>query len=316
MVRYAIKRILTLIPVILGVTVLVFTIMNMVPGDPVLAVLGADADPNLVEAKREEWGLNRPFLVRLFDYMGDVFLRLDFGISYSSELPIWDELKWRLPNSLILSFVSLIITIGIGIPLGIHSALNAGKPSDWLSMAVALLGVSMPGFWLALMLVVLFAVKLEWLPAFGMGGIKYWILPILSSAFSGVAGMARQTRSSMLEVLGQDYIVMAKAKGMPMRSVIFQHALPNALIPVITVIGNIFGGALGGGMLLETIFSIPGVGYYVVKGINSRDYPVVMGCVLVLSVFFGIVMVITDIVMAAVDPRVKARFVSTTKRRK
>lgn len=316
MVRYAIKRILTLIPVILGVTVLVFTIMNMVPGDPVLAVLGADADPNLVEAKREEWGLNRPFLERLIDYICDVFLRLDFGISYSSELPIWDELKWRLPNSLILSVVSLIITIGIGVPLGIHSALNAGKPSDWISMAIALLGVSMPGFWLALMLVVLFAVKLGWLPAFGMGGIKYWILPIMSSAFSGVAGMARQTRSSMLEVLGQDYIVMAKAKGMPMRNVIFEHALPNALIPVITVIGNIFGGALGGGMLLETIFSIPGVGYYVVKGINSRDYPVVMGCVLVLSVFFGIVMVITDIVMAAVDPRVKARFVTKSKRRK
>lgn len=180
-------------------------------------------------------------------------------------------------------------------------------------MTIALFGISMPGFWLALMLVLLFSIQLGWLPPYGLGGIEYWILPILSGSFLGIANLARQTRSSMLEVLGSDYVVMARAKGMPERSVIYKHALPNALIPIITVMGGTLARLFGGGMLTEMIFSMPGVGYYMVKAVNNRDYPAVQGGVLLLSIVFTLVMLLTDLVMAAVDPRIKAQFASRGK---
>ena len=175
-------------------------------------------------------------------------------------------------------------------------------------MIIALLGVSMPGFWLALMLVVIFSVKLNVLPPFGMGGLKYWIMPVLSNCFNGLATQARQSRSSMLDVLYSDYIVMARAKGLPEKEVIWKHALPNAMIPIITVIGGALGHALGGGLVIETVFGIPGVGYYMTTAINQRDYIVVQGCVVILGVVFSLMMLLTDLLLAAVDPRIKAQF--------
>lgn len=316
MLRYALKRILMLIPVIIGVTIVIFTLMYMVPGDPAVAILGSTAEPWEYEELRETMGFNDPYIVRLFDYIVQVYVKLDLGKSYLTGVSITTELFGRMPRTLILGFISTFVSVSIGIPIGINAAVKKDTVADWLPLTVALLGVSMPGFWFALMLVVIFSIKLGWLPAYGMGGIQYWILPILSGSFHGIANLSRQTRASMLEVLGQDYIVMARSKGMPERDVIWKHALPNALIPIITIMGGTLAHIFGGGMLTETIFSIPGVGYYMVKSVNQRDYPAVQGSVLILSIVFTIVMLITDLVMAAVDPRIKAQFASRVKAKK
>lgn len=316
MLRYALQRILMLIPVIIGVTIVIFTLMYLVPGDPAVAILGSTAEPWEYEELREAMGFNDPYIVRLFDYIVQVYIKLDLGQSYLTGVSITTELFGRMPRTLILGFISTIVSVSIGIPVGITAAVKKDTVADWLPLSIALLGVSMPGFWFALMLVVIFSIKLGWLPAYGMGGIEYWILPILSGAFHGIANLSRQTRASMLEVLGQDYIVMARSKGMPERDVIWKHALPNALIPIITIMGGTLAHIFGGGMLTETIFSIPGVGYYMVKSVNQRDYPAVQGSVLLLSIVFTIVMLITDLVMAAVDPRIKAQFASRVKAKK
>ncbi len=314
--RYVLKRLLMLIPVILGVTIVIFTLMYFVPGDPATAILGSTAEPWEYEALREKMGLNEPYIVQLVQYLKQVYIDHNLGNSYLSGVSVTTELLGRLPRTLILGFASVLVSVGVGIPLGVHAAVHQGKTGDWLPMTIALFGISMPGFWLALMLVLAFSVKLGWLPAYGMGGIQYWILPILSGSFHGIANLARQTRSSMLEVLGSDYVTMARAKGMPEKSVIYKHALPNALIPIITVMGGTLARLFGGGMLTETIFSIPGVGYYMVKAVNNRDYPAVEGAVLLLAIVFCVVMLLTDLVMAAVDPRIKAQFASRGKSKK
>lgn len=313
MLRYIIKRLILIIPIILGATILVFTIMYFTPGDVATIILGADAEPAAIEALKESLGLNDPYIVRLGRYILNL-CKGDFGNSYITGLPIAKELSGRIPNTLKLSFISIFVGVVIGIPLGVNAAVRHGQWTDGLSMIVALFGVSMPGFWLALMLVVLFSVKLGWLPPYGMGGLKYWIMPILSNCFNGLATQARQSRSSMLDVLYSDYIVMARSKGLPEREVIWKHALPNALIPIITVIGGALGHSLGGGLVIETVFTIPGVGYYLTTAVNQRDYIVVQGCVVVLSVVFSLMMLVTDIVLAAVDPRIKAQFATKTKK--
>ena len=305
-----------MIPVILGVTILVFTIMYFVPGDPAYTMLPFNATEAEYQYLREQLGLNDPYIVRLGRYLYQVFIQFDLGVSYTTSVPIAAELGERIPRTLILGISSMAVAIGLGIPLGVFAAVNQNKLGDRITMVIAILGVSMPGFWLALMLVVLFSVKLGWLPAYGLGGIKYWILPILSGCFASMADMARQTRSSMLEVIKSDYIVMARSKGLSERSVIYKHALPNALIPIITVIGMHLAMLLGGGMVTETIFSIPGVGYYMIKAVSLRDYPVVQGSILLLAAFFSTVMLLTDLAMAFIDPRIKAQFARTKKSRK
>ena len=299
-----------LIPVILGVTIVIFTLMYFVPGDPATAILGSGAEPWEYEELREKMGLNDPYIVRLLSYLKQVYIDFDLGNSYLTGVSITQELMGRLPRTLTLGFISVLVSVFVGIPLGVNAAVHQGTVGDWMPMTIALFGISMPGFWLALMLVLVFSVNLGWLPPYGMGGIEYWILPILSGSFHGIANLARQTRSSMLEVLSSDYVTMARAKGMPERSVIYKHALPNALIPIITILGTTLARIFGTGMLTETIFSIPGVGYYMVKAVNNRDYPAVQGSVLVLAIVFSVVMLLTDLVMAAVDPRIKAQFAS------
>ena len=314
--KYIIKRILLMIPVVLGVAILVFTMMQLAPSDPAEVVLGTTATAEQKDAWREERGLNDPYIVQMGRYLGNVFFRFDFGTSYISNVSIRDELISRFPYTLVFAVSGMVLSLLIGIPLGVTAAVHQNSIVDYGSMTLALIGTSLPGFWFALVLVLLFSDKLGWLPPNGVGGIEYWILPIASTAFAGVTTMARQMRSGMLEVIHADYITMAKAKGVKKSSVIYQHALPNALIPVITVASMSFGTSLGGTLIAETIFSIPGVGVYITNAVTNRDYPVVEGGVLLLAVTFSIIMLVCDLLIANVDPRVKAQISGGKKRSK
>lgn len=314
MFKYILRRLLLVIPVVIGVTIVVFSIMYIVPGDPAVAMLGSDADPQQLATLRETLHLNDPYLLRLGRYMYQIFLQGDFGNSYISGVPILSEIAQRAPRTLIIDVFAILTSIVFGVPLGVFAATHQNKKGDYLTMAATLLSISIPNFWLALMLVLLFSNTLGWLPPYGLGGPEFWVLPIISSSVFGIGLQARQTRSSMLEVLNSDYIVMARSKGLPERKVIYSHALPNALIPVITIAGTSFGLLLGGGLLVETIFSIPGVGYYMVKAVNSRDYPAIQGSILLLAIAFSLVILLTDMIYAAIDPRIKSHFASKKKR--
>ena len=248
--------------------------------------------------------------------MKEVFIQFDFGTSYISNVSISAELATRYPYTLVFAVAGMVLSLGIGIPLGVNAAVHQNSIADYGTMAIALIGTSLPGFWFALVLILLFSSKLGWLPAYGVGGIQYWIMPIISTAFAGITTMARQMRSGMLEVIHSDYITMAKSKGVKKKSVIYKHALPNALIPVITVASMSFGTSLGGTLIAETIFAIPGVGVYIVNAVNNRDYPVVQGGVIILAITFSIIMLLCDLVIAAVDPRVKAQITGGKKRGK
>ncbi|MBR1585567.1 MAG: ABC transporter permease [Clostridia bacterium] len=310
MKKFILKRLLWMIPTVLGVCVLVFTIMYFAPGDPTGIILGPNATDAQINALRDSLGLNDPFFVRLWNYLKSVFFHLDFGTSYTTGVSVVKELAERLPRTLMLGIISIAVSIVLGIPIGIYAATHQNKASDYISMAIALLGSAVPGFWFALVLVIVFAYQLNWFPAYGMGSWIYWVLPIISNSFAAVGLQARQARSSMLEVIRSDYITMARSKGVPHWKVIYKHALPNALIPLITTAGSQFANSLAGGLLVEKIFSIPGVGNYLVAAVNNRDYPVVQGSIIIIAVSFSIIMLLTDLVMAAVDPNIKSQFAS------
>ncbi len=308
MVWYVIKRLLWMIPVVLGVTVLIFSLMYVVPGDPAQIIAGDFATQEELEAIREDLGLNDSYIVRLGRYMRDLFFHGDFGNSYQTGQPVMSELLQRLPKTMILGFVSLALSIAVGVPLGVMAAVRRNRPGDRISMTVALVGVSMPQFWLGLLLVLLFALKLGWLPAQGIGSWKNYILPAVSLCFGGLAGLARQSRSSMLDVIRSDYVTTARSKGLTEREVIIKHALPNALLPVITLAGSLTAHIFGGAVAIETVFSIPGIGSYMVSAINRRDYPVIEGSVIMIAIIFSIVMLLVDLLYSFVDPRIKAQF--------
>ena len=318
--KYILKRLLWMIPIILGVTILVFTMMTFCPGDPAQIILGTTATEADLAAKRTELGLDRPFFIRLAQYMSDVFLHFDMGSSWTTNIDIMSSIGERMPRTLMLALVTLIIAYGLGIPLGILAATHQNKWQDHVSMVLALIGVAIPNFWLALLLIILFSVKLGWLPAMGVGvglaGIKYYILPAVSNCAGALANCARQTRSSMLDVIRADYITTARAKGVPERVVVTRHALKNALIPIITMMGTTFGRLLGGAMIIETIFTIPGMGSYIIGAVNNRDYPVVQGGSIILAIAFSIAMLLIDLLYAAVDPRIKAKYIASGKKRK
>lgn len=316
MSKFILRRLLLMIPVVLGVTVIVFSIMYIIPGDPAVAILGAEATEEALNALREQLNLNDPYFIRLGRYMYQVFLQGDLGTSYITGKSIMGDLIERFPNTLFLDVWCIAVQLFVGVPLGVYAATHHNKIGDYGTMTFSLLGVSIPGFWLSLMMVLVFANILGWLPPYGIGTWKHWVLPIISTSIFGIGQQARQARSSMLEVLSSDYVVMARSKGLSERAVIYQHALPNALIPVITVAGTAFGNLFGGGMLVETIFSIPGIGYYMVKAVNNRDFPAVQGSILMLSIAFSLVILLTDLVMAMVDPRIKSQFASSRKKKK
>lgn len=313
--RFILKRLLWLIPVILGVTILIFTIMYLVPGDPALIIAQEGATEAEINEIRENFGLDDPYITQLGRYMYRLFIKFDFGTSYLTGRSVMQELMTRLPRTLIVGFAAMILAVGIGIPLGVIAAVYRNGWGDRISMVVALLGVSIPQFWLGLMMVILFAVKLDWLPAQGIDTPLAYIMPSIALCFHGMAGIARQARSSMLEVIRADYVVTGRAKGLTEREVIIKHALPNSLMPILTLAGSQLAHIFGGSVAIETVFAIPGVGSYLVSAINKRDYPVIEGSVIVLAIVFSIVMLLVDLSYAFFDPRIKAQFVGKKRRK-
>lgn len=298
-----------MIPIVLGVSFIVFTILYFMPGDPVDMIVGAAATETEKAATRAALGLDKSYWQQLADFFFNTFFRFDLGQSYITKVPVMTELAARLPRTLLLTIMCTILSLVVGVPVGVIAATHQNGIMDRVVMVAALLGVSLPNFWLALLMVLLFAVKLQWLPAMGIGSLAHYILPALAGSFGGIAMMARQTRSSMLEVIRADYVTTARAKGVKERTVIYNHALRNALIPVITLVGTQFGAMLGGTMILETIFAIPGVGSYIItNGIGNRDRPIILGGAVFLAIAFSFCMLFVDLVYAAVDPRIRAQF--------
>ena len=306
--KYVIKRLVMLIPVIIGVSFLVFFIMAMAPGDTARTILGEDAPIEAVEALREELGLNDPIPIRYLNYMKDL-LRGDLGNSYKSGRPVFEEIMSRFPATLELTFWGMLLAVGLSLPIGIISATRQYSFMDNASMIFALVATAIPNFWLGLMLIIVFALNLGVLPSGGNNaGFASLILPVITLATACMANIARTTRSSMLEVIRADYIRTAKAKGVSKNKVINKHALKNALIPVITVIGLQFGQLLGGSVLTETVFAWPGVGTYLVNSIKAKYTPAVLGCVIIFSICFSIVNLAVDLLYAFIDPRIKSKY--------
>jgi peptide/nickel transport system permease protein len=295
-----------MIPVLIGVTIIVFTLLYMSPGNPAAIILGQEATPEKVAALEKEMGLDRPYIVRLVDYIGDVAFRFDLGNSYRTRAPVRDEVFKRLGITVKLTLISMTIGTILGIAMGIISAIKQYTWIDRITTIVALFGISTPSFWLALLMILLFAVKWRIFPVSGSYGPKYWVLPCATLGIQAAGIIMRMTRSSMLDVIRSDYIRTARAKGQTEWSVIMKHALRNALIPIITVIGNQTGVLIGGSILVESIFSFPGLGKYMLDAINNRDYPAVQGTVLIISFMSVLIMLLVDIAYSFADPRIKA----------
>lgn len=307
MVKYILKRILMFIPVMLGVTFLVYFIISLTPGDPAAIILGNNATQESIKELREEMGLNDPTIVQYGRYMKNL-LTGDMGTSYSTGKSVLGEVSERFPNTFKLTFSAIGLAILISIPIGIISAIRQYSIFDNVGMIIALVGISMPSFWTGLILIIIFSLNLGWFPSSGMDGIESLILPAFTLAVAATAGITRTMRSSMLEVIRQDYINTAKTKGVSKFNIIWKHALKNALIPAITVIGLQFGVLLGGAVLTETVFSWPGIGRLMVESIKRKDTPMVLGTVIVFAVSFSIVNLIVDILYAYIDPRIRADY--------
>ena len=314
MSRYIYKRLLLMIPVVVMVAVLIFTIMYFTPGDPAIIILGPNASLEQLAAKRTELGIDQPYLVQLWNYLKNVFIRFDFGNSFINGRSVSSQIMERFPRTLMIAALSVLLSIVVGVPFGIVASVHQYTWKDNASMFAALIAASMPGFWIAQMMSLLFALKLGWLPATGIDSWRCYILPVVANAIGGIASMARQTRSSMLEVIREDYITTARAKGQIERKVIYHHALRNALIPIVTCAGGAFGFQLGGALVVETVFSIPGLGKYMMDAINQRDYPAIRGTVIFLAIAFSIVMLVVDIMYAFIDPRIKGQYQSRKRR--
>ena len=308
MFKYISRRILTLVPVLIGVAFLIFAIMNLTPGDPALLILGEAATPEAVHNLREELGLNNNFFIRFGKYIIDA-ARLDFGISYRTKLPVIKEIFTRFPNTVTLAFWGMTLAVCVGLPIGIISAIKQYTLIDGLSLAVALLLTSMPAFWLGLLLMLRFSLKWNLLPSTGVDTWKHFILPSITLAVGTMAILIRMTRGTMLEVIRQDYIRTARAKGAGTRRIIMKHALRNALLPVITIIGIYFVMMLGGAMIIETVFAMPGLGSMMITSVRMKDTPVVMAAVLFVALIVGVINLLVDIMYVYVDPRIKSQYI-------
>lgn len=303
MYQYIARRLLLTIPVVVGVSLLVFSMIRLIPGDPARAMAGVNATPEFIEQTRLRLGLDQPLYIQYGQFAVSL-LRGDLGNSVFSGRPVTQEIGERFPRTLLLATVALLISTTLGITAGVISATRRNSIFDNVSMFLALVGVAAPVFWMALMLQLLFSVQLRWLPATGIGTVAHIVLPAITLGMSSAALMARITRSSMLDVLRQEYITTARSKGLIERVVVNKHALKNALIPVVTVLGLQFGTLLGGAVLTETVFSWPGVGRLLVDSILRRDYPVVQGTVMLLAFTFVIINLVVDVLYAVLDPRI------------
>ena len=307
MLKYIFKRILSLIPTLIGVSFIVFTLLYFTPGDAVTATMGATAPKEAMEAARESLGLNDPFFIQYGRFLKNALLHFDLGKSYITGNSVTETLAQVFPNTLKLAFFSLSIALFFGIGLGIFSAVKKYSVWDQLSMIFGLIGLAMPIFWSGLLLILLFSVRWGLLPSSGFASFKYMILPGMALGLQSTAVILRQTRSSMLDVLDQDYIRTARAKGVKENKVIIVHALRNALIPVITSIGLQMGSLLGGSVLTETIFSIPGIGRIMVESIKTRDYPLILGGVLFIALAYCLISLLVDILYSVVDPKIRSK---------
>jgi peptide/nickel transport system permease protein/oligopeptide transport system permease protein len=300
---FLLRRLLLAIPTLAGVLVVVFLLLYVAPGDPVMEMVGERADSATIARLRAELRLDEPLPMQFAHYAGGV-LRGDLGSSYITGRPIVRDIGERFPNTLQLALAAMLLAAVTGVTIGVLSARRPGGALDRFAMAGAYLGISFPVYWVGLILILLFAVTLRWLPPSGFGRLEFLALPALTLGSRSIAFLARMTRSAMLEVLGSDFVRTARAKGLRERAVLARHALRNALIPVITVLGLDFGYYLTGSILTETIFSWPGIGRYVVNAIARRDLPAIQGTVLFLSVVFVLVNLLTDLAYAKADPRV------------
>ena len=303
MPSFLLRRVLLAIPTLAGVLVVVFLLLYVAPGDPVQEMVGERADAETIARLRRELRLDDPMPVQFAHYAGGV-LSGDFGTSYITGRPILQDVAERFPKTLLLAATAMVLAALVGISIGVVTARWPGGLLDRITLGAAYLGISFPVYWVGLLLILLFAVTLRWLPPSGYGRAQYLVLPALALGSRSIAFLARVTRSSMLEVLGSDFVRTARAKGLVERTVVVRHALRNALIPVITVLGLDFGYYLTGSILTETIFSWPGLGRYVVNAISRRDLPAIQGSVLFLSVVFVAVNLLTDLAYAKADPRV------------
>ena len=315
MLRFIGKRILILIPTLLVITIVVQLFIIITPGDPARMMAGTQVSEEEVEALRVEMGLRDPFIVRYANYMKSLF-RGDFGISYRTKNSVITEILERFPYTLLLVFCSMGLAVLIGIPVGIYAATHQYTWKDNLAIFLSLFCVSMPSFWFALLLIQGLCVKLKILPVAGVDSWKGWVLPVVTTALSYAASIARQMRAGMREVIRQDYITTARAKGQTERKVLYKHALKNAIIPIIMTVGSIFGMAMGGSLVTEVIFGIPGLGSYTIAALNGRDYPTIQTNVLFLSTLFCLILLLTDVAFGIADPRIRAQYAGRSNKTK
>jgi peptide/nickel transport system permease protein len=314
MAKYIFKRLLLLIVTVFCASIVVFTLMYVAPGDPARILLSSDAAEEVIQMKREALGLDKSYLEQLGVYLYSIFLKFDFGDSWVYNVPVMSELAVRLPRTLIVGLCAMVLNVILGIGMGILAATHEGKWQDSVIMVIAMVFISVPDFWVALMLVLALCSNLGLLPAFYVpGDWRSYVLPIICSSFGGIAVNARQSRSSMLEVIRADFVTTARAKGQKEGKVVMKHMLPNALMPIITGLGGGLSAIVAGSAVIESVFSIPGVGAYLLTGLNSRDLPVVRGSVIFLATFSGVVMLLVDLAYAFLDPRIKAQYASGRK---
>ena len=304
MLGYTIKRILQVIPVLLIISFICFMMIRLVPGDPVANMLGVNASKEAIAAQRAELGLDKPLLTQYGDFLVKA-LQGDLGKSITTRRPVIDEIAQRYPATLKLALGATVFAAVVGITFGVLSVVKQNKLTDNVIMVFSLLSVSTPSFFLALVMMLLFSIHLGWLPSMGLRTPLHYVLPIITLGMQSVGLIARTTRSSMLEVLRQDYIRTSRSRGISQAVIVMRHAFKNALIPVVTVVGLRFGGLLAGSMLVEAVFSVPGIGRFMVDGVLKRDYPVVQGTVLVLATTFVLVNLAVDLIYALIDPRIK-----------
>jgi len=301
---YIFKRIIQVIPVLILVTLITFSLVHLTPGDPAIMRAGEDATAEQVESIRESMGLNRPVHMQYLNWIGGLF-RGDLGYSLQDGRPVFITLIRRLPATIQLVIASFIVSIGIGIPIGILSAVKQNTFADSFARIFALLGLSMPNFWIGLMLMLLFSYRLRLLPASGSGSMLHLIMPAIALGLPAAGVITRLTRSSMLEVLKEDYIRTAQSKGLKNQTVIYKHALKNAMLPVITVIGIQLGSRLGGSVIIESVFAYPGIGRFAYLRLLARDYPMIMGNLLIFAFIFILINLLTDILYGFIEPRIR-----------
>ena len=308
MFKYLYKRVLFMLPTLLAVVIIVFSIMSMIPGDPGRMELGISATQEQVDKFNEQFGLNRSFPVRMLDYITGIFTRLDFGVSYRGREPVMNTVLSKLPVTFTVAVFSVIGALLIGVPMGVLAAIRHARPVESAVNVIALFLSAIPVFWFGMTLVYVFSIMLPLLPTFGAATWRGYVLPVISLAVPGSASFMRLTRVTMLDVVHQEYIKTARAKGAPEHSVVWKHAFRNAALPLVNSAGMMFGSLLGGTVIIESVFSLPGLGRHLVTAILQRDLPVVMGCTIFLSAVFMVIILAIDISYAALDPRVRRRF--------